>query len=184
MNQTVILLVIGAAALVAILVPLLRGGKAGGPAPTRAARPRAAEAPEVPDALAELELDHDMGRLTDEDYEALREKALADAEAWSARPVGEEPVAATPAPVPRDRKPAPRPAKAARRDLDALAEEMIRRQRARPRAACPTCGDRPEPGATFCSNCGQELAACPACGHRLGIPDAKFCPECGVALGA
>jgi len=180
MNQTVILIVMGAAVLLAILVPLLRGGQTGTGAAPRGGTRRLADAPDVPDPLAELELDYQMGRLTEEDYEALREKALAGTAVPAVLPDDGEAEGATPV----ARAPAPRTGKGVPKELDERAEAMIRRQRARLRASCPNCGDRPEPGAKFCSNCGQELAACPACGHRLDQPDARFCPECGTALGA
>ena len=50
-------------------------------------------------------------------------------------------------------------------------------------AACPSCQAANAPGAKFCQNCGQPMAApklhCTNCGSELA-PGAKFCPECGT----
>lgn len=49
---------------------------------------------------------------------------------------------------------------------------------------CESCGERPEPGAVFCSSCGRRFAGCPACGAEQASTDAKFCASCGAALNA
>jgi hypothetical protein len=38
------------------------------------------------------------------------------------------------------------------------AEALIERYRGQV-ATCPTCGERPEPAAVFCSSCGRRLSA-------------------------
>ncbi|HEX9562533.1 MAG TPA: zinc ribbon domain-containing protein [Gemmatimonadaceae bacterium] len=151
MNQTTLLIAIGAVALAAILWPLLRGtAKLSGSA-TRATREPAGDAPDLPDELAELELDYQMGRLSEADYLQLRERAgLTAASAVPATP----PSADEP-----DSGPVP-----SRGDLDARAEAMIRAARKGPRVSCPSCGERPESGARFCSSCGTQLATT----HRTG----------------
>lgn len=49
-------------------------------------------------------------------------------------------------------------------------------------ANCPNCGGAIPPSAKFCPECGHALGArCPKCGAALaGTP--KFCPECGEKL--
>ena len=44
-------------------------------------------------------------------------------------------------------------------DASARAEALIRQWRDAPRPTCPNCGLRPEPSARFCSNCGAALGA-------------------------
>jgi uncharacterized OB-fold protein len=49
-------------------------------------------------------------------------------------------------------------------------------------ASCPNCGAAVKPGAKFCPECGQPLAAkrfCTNCGAEMEAA-AKFCPECGT----
>jgi len=47
---------------------------------------------------------------------------------------------------------------------------------------CRACGTENRVGAKFCVECGGALgAACPSCGSSVEA-NAKFCPECGVRL--
>ena len=50
---------------------------------------------------------------------------------------------------------------------------------------CAKCGKLLQPGAKFCPECGEKVAAnvCPGCGKPVSAT-AKFCPECGTKLGA
>jgi hypothetical protein len=155
--------------------------------PRPGARPAAAPAAEEPEfidieesespkiqallALKEIEFDRATGKLSDEDYNALKAKyqqvalAAIDAEEQEGTPG-----AGTPA--------------------DA-AEELIKR--AREAKVCPNCGPRPEADAAFCSDCGRKLAAsapssksgsfCDGCGASLS-GGAKFCGECGAKVEA
>jgi hypothetical protein len=116
-------------------------------------------------ALKEIEFDRATGKLSDDDYAALKAKyskvALAAIEAEEAEEL----------------------------DLAAedVAEELIKRAAAGRGTVCPSCGPRPEVGATFCSNCGGKLSAavseggsfCSECGKDLPA-GAKFCAECGA----
>ncbi len=87
-------------------------------------------------ALKEIEFDRATGKLSDGDYAELKARygrqalAAMDAEQTQARVVAgaEDPAEAL--------------IRAARQDL----------------AVCPSCGPRPETGATFCSECGRPLA--------------------------
>jgi NADH pyrophosphatase NudC (nudix superfamily) len=120
-------------------------------------------------ALKEIEFDRATGKLSEDDYAALKAKyAKVALEAMDAEERAEKGVAVDPA------------------------EELI--QRAARAKLCPNCGPRPEADAAFCSDCGQKLTApaaesakgesfCTSCGS--GLPDgAKFCGECGTRVGA
>lgn len=49
---------------------------------------------------------------------------------------------------------------------------------------CSSCNANNAPDAKFCVDCGTALGrSCPSC-HHLNPPDARFCAECGTALGA
>ena len=80
-------------------------------------------------ALKEIEFDHATGKLSDEDYAALKAKYSAVA------------LAAI---------------KAEEEGADA-AEELVRRVAEGKQAICPKCGPRPEVDAVFCSKCGKPL---------------------------
>lgn len=69
--------------------------------------------------------------------------------------------------------------------IDDPAEALIARARGASGTACADCGPRPEPDARFCSECGGALgaAACAVCGAVLR-PDARFCESCGTAAAA
>jgi hypothetical protein len=132
MNEQLILLAIGAVVAVIILRPLLRGKARGtGQPPVESMAPRATS-----DELAELELDRAMGRVSEDDYARWREELTPDAPAGTAD------------------KPEPQPD-----DARARAEALVRRWREIPKTSCPNCGERPEPQARFCSNCGTSLVA-------------------------
>jgi hypothetical protein len=51
-------------------------------------------------------------------------------------------------------------------------------------ALCPQCGAKTQ-GGKFCAECGAPLAAKKKCAHCGAEPEgkARFCPECGEALG-
>lgn len=177
MSNAVVLIVLTLAVLVVVTLPLVRRGRAGRARPPASGTPTPAI--DLPDespaaaALREIELDHAMGRLSDDDYAALRSRYERELEA--------SPGARAPAPPPQaPRRPAAPPAGG---DLDARAEALVARYRGHA-PACPSCGVRPEPDATFCSSCGRRLLPCPACGAAITEPDARFCPSCGTPLAA
>lgn len=156
-------------ALVYVLVPLVRaagtGVRTAAPVDGRA-EPDEASAVE---ALREIEFDRATGKLSDEDYAALRAtyapRAVAELKAREGASVGASAASEAPA-------------------LEDPAERLIARAKARA-SACPTCGPRPEPDALFCSDCGHCLAAaCLRCGASIDAPQARFCTECGQALAA
>lgn len=132
MNETAVLVIIGVIAAAFVLRPLLRGR-------SRASAARGVPVdrdvhPTAPDELAELELDRDMGRVSEADFQKWR----GELEAGIA-PVGEVQTAPT--------------------DARSRAEALIRQWHDAPRPTCPNCGLRPEPDARFCSNCGTALSA-------------------------
>lgn len=131
MNQELVLVIIGIAVAALVLRPLLRGR---GAAPMVDARPSRAQVPASSDELTELELDHSMGRVSEADYSRWREEITPEA-------VGEAPPEATSSPA----------------TTVASAEALVEKWRKAPRPACATCGERPEPEARFCSNCGASL---------------------------
>jgi hypothetical protein len=142
--------------------------------------------PSLVAALEELELDRAMGKMSEDDYRALR----AALERTPRVSVPEPPAqlsaeeSATPAAQPQELKPAaaisgtPVPAQ---RDTDDEAERLVRSLRAHV-TSCPDCGPRPEPHAAYCSNCGMALLACPQCAHPIAQAGARFCDRCGSPL--
>ena len=128
-------------------------------------------------ALAEIELDHAMGKLSDADYEALRSRYEQGVTPAAERAQLHSPglVAAAPA------SPASPEAAMPDQDLDDLGEELVRRARA-VRVGCPCCGPRPEPEARFCSSCGRFIRPCPQCGQPALQAGSRFCPRCGQGL--
>lgn len=130
-NELLVLTVIGVVAAAFILRPLLRGRGGGARAPRPVKPAPSVVRPVASEELAELELDHAMGRVSEADYERWRGELEPVPDAHQAGPVD-------------DRK---------------RAEALVRRWREAPRATCPSCGERPEPEARFCSNCGASLGA-------------------------
>jgi len=138
MNEQLVLIAIGAIAAAFILRPLIRGRGT----VAREPRPKARAAPSPPpaanDELTELELDRAMGRVSEADFLRWRDEIAIDASVPSTAP--------------------PRPATLPN-DAESNAEALVRKWRAAPRPACPNCGERPEPEARYCSNCGASLTA-------------------------
>jgi hypothetical protein len=117
-------------------------------------------------ALKEIEFDRETGKLSDADYELLKQKYTGEAlEALRAEERA-----------------------TARTDVEALIAARVRTLRSVPAATvnCATCGPRPEPDAAFCSTCGHRLlvaGACEHCGAPLA-PDSRFCEGCGTRVAA
>ena len=140
--------VLAVLALAYVLMPLLRGSVAALPEPY---------APELPsessalDALREIEFDQATGKLSDEDYAALKAtytpKAIAEMRALD-----------------RAQAHASISDQSHAEQSDDPAEELIRRAKANRlpsggAVTCVTCGPRPESDAAFCSECGRALSA-------------------------
>lgn len=169
-----VVFLIAAVVVGVVAIPLLRGR--GGASPAVVSRKPDDTASDMPDELAELEQDRAMGRLTEADYLELRERIAA-----VPRPA---PVAEPVPPAAAPRSGAPSAAVQSNADLDARAEAMVAALRASPRSTCGTCGDRPEPGAKYCSTCGTRLGTCPSCGRQPPQAGAQFCSFCGASLAA
>ncbi len=122
-------------------------------------------------ALRDLDFDHKLGVVSNEDYPALRAQLLAEAaEARTA--------------VALDT--------AEKDKLDAQIEAAILARRRSPAAkavtadsltlTCRHCGELLDAGDKFCTICGAPTADfCPQCEQRLD-PDDKFCAGCGLNL--
>ncbi len=105
-------------------------------------------------AIKDLEADHAMGKLSDEDYGNLRAKyeakALTILQKLDAVQVNVSP--------------APRAAGSG--------------------GTCPQCGLTVAAGAKFCRHCGASISTfCAACGAPIAA-DAKFCRRCGSPVAA
>lgn len=177
-----IALVVGAvlavAALIYVLLPLfdavtpLRARLTGTPA----AAPESAI-----DALREIEFDRATGKLSDDDYAALKatytRSALVELRSRRGDSMAESTApaqAVTPSTVDA-------PFLAGSVDP---AEAAILRYRAI-RRSCDVCGPRPEPDPAFCSSCGKYLkGACATCGAVIDAPASRFCANCGSTLAA
>jgi hypothetical protein len=115
------------------------------------------------DALREIEFDRETGKLSDVDYTELKatytQEAIAAMRAEESATVIADP------------------------DTDPAEAAVLRyRQRAR---ACAACGPRPELDAVYCSSCGSYLPGrCGTCGTAVTVAGATFCSGCGQALAA
>lgn len=126
-------------------------------------------------ALRELAFDHQVGKITDEDFVAFEANlklhaadVLRALDRWEAE---------------------------ADADLDDALEQAVRARRAALResqddsVACPACGSPAAADDKFCPACGATLTApqpaaspaCPRCG-RPAEPGDRFCAGCGQAL--
>jgi len=174
-------LLIGAAlavaALLYVLFPLFDAA-----APERshhASRPLAVPESAI-DALREIEFDRATGKLSDDDYAALKTEytrtALVEMRA-------RQPVASSGGGIPQEAGDVLPNDDAALASLDA-AEAAVLKYRA-VRRSCDTCGPRPEPDPAFCSSCGKYLkGACAHCGATIDKPASRFCANCGSSLAA
>lgn len=127
-----------ALALAFVLWPILCGAThavEAEPAPEQAIDASAIEASAI-EAMREIEFDRETGKLSTEDYDALRVR-------YAPRAVEELRARDT--------------ARIAVKNADA-AEQLIARVRATPPGSCPVDGPRPESDALFCSDCGRRVA--------------------------
>jgi hypothetical protein len=164
---------VGLAVVAFLLGPLTRGA---------AAVAGGSEDPEDPDdtpkgvalaALREIEFDRATGKLSDEDYAALKQKYTAEALAVLR--------AAEPSAPPASSSALP----TANPDLDTVEARIADRVRQLQGGSvnCPDCGPRPEGDALYCSSCGRYQATdgCGECGAPL-VQRSQICEQCGVAV--
>lgn len=125
-------------------------------------------------ALRDLDFDHAVGKITEEDYSSLRQTLLAKVAAIMTQIEHEQATAQA--------------------DLDARIEAEILAARQNLNGGrmtrspdegsrvCPTCSRVPLAGDLYCRGCGTYLApACPECGQTVAPTD-RFCVSCGFEL--
>ncbi len=111
-------------------------------------------------ALRDLDFDHQIGKVTIEDYVALRESLLVQA------------ATAIEAQEKQDA------------EQDARLEEAIRLRREKQSSArtCRNCGATLEVSDRFCRACGNPIeTTCPKCGEQMR-PNDLFCNSCGTKV--
>ena len=148
-------------------------------------------------AIKDLMFDHEMGKVSTEDYEVLLSRAKLEA-ARIRQQIDQLDMAAAEAPL--------------EASLEAEIEKVIAQMRRQPTAsqalldeveaeiealkdigiekfnspACSFCGKALQSGDVFCSGCGQAVTPvenCPQCGYAYQPGDA-FCARCGAVLKA
>lgn len=113
-------------------------------------------------ALRDLEFDHQIGKITDEDYTDLRATLLVQAGAALEDQEKHE------------------------ADLDAKLEQAIQMRRAKQSKPqiCSQCGTILESSARYCRTCGKPVElTCPNCGGKIHLND-LFCNGCGAPAPA
>ncbi len=156
------LLALGAMAWV--LAPLFREGAGAISRPYSPAREDiSARRDRAVEALREIEFDRATGKLADADYEMLKTRYTRQAVAAMRTEKGEALID------------------------ESEIEAAIRRAREAQAnvPSCPQHGLRPEPDASYCSDCGRFLGgACAHCGAITSAAGARFCEGCGHRLAA
>jgi hypothetical protein len=164
--EVIAAILVGLAVLTLVLDPLLRGGSGSSPvAPDPEVFEETAKGTAL-SALREIEFDKATGKLSEDDYRALKTKYTAAALAVLRNE-------APSAPEAPDR-------------IEAMIEARVRSLTSSGGFSCPRCGPRPESDALFCSNCGDRLpgtSLCPVCSSTVP-PGARFCEGCGSAVAA
>jgi rRNA maturation endonuclease Nob1 len=145
-------------------------------------------------ALKDAEFDRETGKLTEEDYQAVRTRAMAEAAGVlrqldhltpEAEAAFDAEIEAAVARLREDgaaQPVAPDLAAAVEAEIAALTRRSATPDRLK--LACPDCGQPYHSGDAFCAACGASLAdTCPQCGTFYRPGDA-FCTRCGAALVA
>ena len=152
------LLAVGA--LVVVLYPLFVGAAPVSLRVTSVPMTAGSAEQEAVVALREIEFDRATGKLSDGDYTELHARYTTRALEAMRAAGGDVSAAADPV------------------------EAAVLAFKARMKS-CGNCGPRPEPDATYCSNCGLYLpGTCAGCGQAVTEPAASFCAKCGRQLAA
>ncbi len=106
-------------------------------------------------ALRDLDFDHKIGKVIDEDYIPARAQLLAEAAQFIRQQEAEQ---------------------------DKI-EALIQARRASKEVNCEQCGTTMEAGQRFCSKCGAPVnrSICPSCGKKVRAGD-LFCRSCGSRI--
>ncbi|HWA15553.1 MAG TPA: zinc ribbon domain-containing protein [Gemmatimonadales bacterium] len=185
---------VGLAVVAFLLGPLSRGAVAatGG-----------SEDPEDPEdtprgvalaALREIEFDRATGKLSDEDYAALKRKYTAEAIAVLRSTDGSmndtdgftDDTDSTDDDTDASVQSSVQSVSSVDPSVDpieARIADRVRQLQGAGAVKCPSCGPRPEGDALFCSSCGQSLTTggCAGCGAPL-VPGSRFCEQGGVTI--
>jgi hypothetical protein len=127
-------------------------------------------------ALRDLDFDHAVGKVAEEDYATLRRALLVEAANLIAQ---------------LDERTAAEANLEARLEKESLALRQVRRIAPDQDAfapsfigegACTVCGRMPRLGDLYCADCGARLSlSCPDCGRTVDAIDC-FCAGCGTEL--
>jgi predicted amidophosphoribosyltransferase len=103
-------------------------------------------------ALRDLDFDHQIGKVIDEDYVPVRAQLLSQAAQYIQQ----------------------------REDEEQKLEMLIQARRTSKDANCEKCGATTEAGQQFCVKCGTAVnhVVCPTCGEKVRAGD-FFCSSCG-----
>jgi hypothetical protein len=166
---TLFAVLLSAAALLAVAYPVLARTRTAAPSAVSASEKLAellAQRDAAFAALRDLNFDHRVGKITDEDFVAFEAHlkgvaadALAALDEWEAA-------------------------------ADRALGEVVTAQASQPRAqaggrACPECGQWAEAEDKFCAACGAALPAARVCGKcgRSFLAGDRFCAGCGQPVG-
>lgn len=168
--EVITAVLVGLAVLAVVFEPLLRNASRRPPAPVDLQDPEETPKGIALAALREIEFDRATGKLSDEDYAALKSRYTEQALALIRAESSPEPGAGVPA---------------ASDPIEDMIAARLRTLRGGGQV-CPRCGPRPEADAIFCSNCGDRLGeagSCAACNTPLR-PGSRFCESCGAQVAA
>ncbi len=148
------LILLGVAAMF-VVKPFRARPQPGSKKPTATLQPHQAHTAAL-SALRDLDFDFRTGKVSEEDYPALRAQLIVEAAKYLEAENGED-----------DRLEA-----MIRTRKTAMAHEK----------PCPKCGKKMDAEARFCPDCGTEFGmACPSCGKPVKAGD-FFCSSCGSKI--
>jgi hypothetical protein len=139
-------------------------------------------------ALKDLDHEHSVGKIDDDDYALMSARYRDQAkEILRDMDVALEPLRARAEALARTHLARKGVAGSISGEVPSGLKPLLedREVPAAPRVPCSKCATANEPDAEFCKKCGGRLARipCPAC-PTSNEPDATFCKKCGTALSA